>query len=137
MFIDIMFSVDFMCMFITTALDRHGHLVTDSVEIASIYMTTRRFYLDLLSLISIYNPARILGFTKMFRVQRLAQFINHLQVSPLLKTFFKMLKIIFYLFLLLHILGCFMWLVVKIRKNEVDYDGRSLRYIPPLDWVDY
>lgn len=30
-----------------------------------------------------------------------------------------------------------MWFVVKIKKDELDYDGRSLRYIPPLDWITY
>jgi flagellar biosynthesis regulator FlbT len=28
-----------------------------------------------------------------------------------------------------------MWFVVKIRKDDLDYDGRSLKYIPPLDWI--
>ena len=30
-----------------------------------------------------------------------------------------------------------MWFVVKIRRDDVDYDGRKLQYYPPLDWVDY
>jgi hypothetical protein len=100
-------------------------------------MSTKRFYVDLSSIISIYKPAKILGFTKMFRVARLGQFINLMKVSPLLKIFLKLLKLVFYLFLSVHILGCFMWFVVKIRQDAVDYDGRSLRYIPPIDWINY
>lgn len=30
-----------------------------------------------------------------------------------------------------------MWFVVKIKRDAIDYDGRSLMYYPPLDWVDF
>ena len=135
-FVEVSFALDFVAMFITSVVDSHGKNVTDSVDIAFIYMSSRRFYLDVMSLLSIYKPLRVLGFTKMFRVQRLAMFINRLKVAPLVKTFFKLLKLIFYLFLILHIMGCFMWLVVKQNKDEFE-DGRSLRYYPPLDWLDF
>jgi hypothetical protein len=122
-------------MFLTSVVDSRGHTVTNSIDIALIYMKSRRFYFDVMSLLAIYKPLRFLGFTKMFRVQRLAIFINRLNVEPLLKTFFKLLKLIFYLFLILHIMGCFMWLVVKQSKDEFE-DGISLRYYPPLDWIN-
>ena len=122
-------------MFLTSVVDSKGKHITNSIEIAFIYIKTRRFYFDVMSLLSIYKPLRILGFTKMFRVQRLATFINRLNVEPLLKTFFKLLKLIFYLFLVIHIMSCFMWLVVKQNKDEF-LDGISLRYYPPLDWIN-
>lgn len=66
--IDLCFFIDFVIMFFTSVVDHRGKIVTDSVEIALIYMSTRRFYLDLMSLVSIYGPFRLFGFTKMFRV---------------------------------------------------------------------
>jgi hypothetical protein len=100
-------------------------------------MSTKRFFIDFLSLVSIHKPVRILGFIKMLRVVRLTQYIRNMKVAPSMKTFFKLLKLVLFLFLYVHVVGCFMWYVIKIKKDDLDYDGRPLFYIPPLNYVSY
>lgn len=47
------------------------------------------------------------------------------------------MKLTFFLCLLVHFIGCFWYLVCKMNKDAVDQDGRSLRWYPPSDWVNY
>lgn len=54
-----------------------------------------------------------------------------------LKAFLNFMKLTFFLFLLVHFVGCFWFMVCSINKDSFDKDGMSLVWYPPTDWVNY
>ena len=140
--IDAIFLIDFVLMFFTSIVSKGGLEVKDSIQIASTYTSTLRFYLDFFALlgssvITNYVPQfRLFGFLKMTRVFRLKKIISMLNVSTETKSLLNLSKLIFYIFLYLHIIACQLWHVVSKNKDTV-IDGLSMEWYPPNYWVNY
>jgi hypothetical protein len=121
------FTIDIILGFITTVIDSRGKESYDSRLIYMIYTNTRRFYLDVLSLfgagiferISIYFAN--FGYIKMLRVFRLSDMIAKTNVDEATKAILKLLKLMFYLFFMLHVLGCYLWIAVGYNAPEKFY----------------
>ena len=53
------------------------------------------------------------------------------------KAILNLLKLTFYLYLIIHVIGCSWYIVTYANKDKVDADGRSLQWYPPLEWINY
>jgi|TARA_B110001450_G_C17289805_1_gene347004 hypothetical protein len=83
--VDCFFVVDIIVMFFTSFLDLNGKEVKDSLMIAKAYTTSRRFFTDFCSLLSIHPRLQLFGFLKMLRVFRLGTIIKRSTVAPIVK----------------------------------------------------
>lgn len=126
-FIDFVFLTDIILGFITTVTDSRGKESYDSRLIYLLYTSTRRFLLDVLSMlgsgvfVAINSNFASFGYIKMLRVFRLSDMIAKTNVDEATKAILKLLKIMFYLFFMLHVLGCYMWIAVCYNAPEKFY----------------
>lgn len=67
---------------------------------------------------------KVFGALKLIRVLRLNKIITILRSTEEIKAFLKLLKLIFFLAIYLHIYGCILWLIVNDKKI----------WIPPMDY---
>jgi hypothetical protein len=73
-FVDILFIVDMVLMFMTSFQDNKGQHITDQKEIAKNYMRTKRFIFDVLAILgtdvfSLINPVfKFFGLFKLTRI---------------------------------------------------------------------
>jgi hypothetical protein len=113
--VDVFFCVDLVLMFFTSYVSRQGLEIKTSLDIALNYIKQPRFYSDSLSLlgtevVSDHIPSlRILGILKVVRVLRLNQFIRNLKIGKETRQLLTLVKYIFFIYLWLHITGCFYW----------------------------
>ena len=136
--VDFVFIVDIIIMFFTSYLDIYsGKEVRDSIKIAKAYTSSRRFFTDFCSLLSLNENLQLFGFLKMLRVFRLGSIIKRSTAEPTVKQIAELLKISFYLILWLHVSGCFLWYVIKINKDQTDDEGTPLMWYPPLNWLNF
>jgi Ion transport protein len=101
--------------------------------IAKAYFMHGKFFLDVLSSIpfnSIESSSDflpILGMLKLFRVSRITSVIRNLNIRADTKAFLRMMWLIFFLFLYVHIIGCLWFYIVAadeswIPKKDMIYE---------------
>lgn len=141
--VDILFVVDMVLMFMTSYQDSKGKEVKSSYTIAGNYMKSVRFVADFLAclangFIAQFAPfLKIFGIFKIVRVFRLSRLIMKLNTHKEIKAMISMIKLTFYLFLLIHMLTC-AWYANCLRHVDViDETGRNLKWYPPTDWINY
>jgi hypothetical protein len=136
--VDFIFLLDIVLTFRTTFLDpARGEEITDPVEIAYQYVRKGPFYLDLVSslpfsdILSFAHNSEafaqildILGLLKLLRILRISKFIANLNSDASFKTFLKMLMLVLYTLVFLHLLAC-LWYVItsgsEIWKLNMDF----------------
>ena len=94
------------------------------------YIYSGRFGIDVLSTIPfdyVGGPEllAIMGLLKLTRLRRISTIIARLNVNEQIKALIKMAQLTFYLFLVIHIVGCIWFWVAK--QNE--------EWIPPYDFI--
>ena len=130
--VDILFILDIILMFMTSFQDRKGREELDSFVIACRYMSSYRFFTDVLSILGI-GPItnlvpvfKIFGVFKTIRVLRLSEYISKLNLHSLTKSVLNLIKLIIYLSLFLHMIACIWYMTVKQNADKFDETGRSL-----------
>lgn len=123
---DFSFIVDVIIGFRTTILiETSGQEITNCKEIAYSYLKGR-FWIDLLASIPIdflsfifqidsnkSSTFQLFGLLKLFRIFRLSKLITFLKLKDDMKMSLKLMKLIFFLFMYLHIVACIWFYLVK------------------------
>ena len=135
--IDCLFFVDLIVYFRTTFIhNKTGNEIIEPKEIAKSYLKGR-FWVDLLATIPFDTFAGIIigsesssflaifSLLKLVRVLRLNRIISIMKVGNEIKLSLKLGKLVFFLSMYLHWLGCFWYYLAKDNK----------KWIPPLDYV--
>lgn len=137
-FIDFFFLCDIIVNFRTTILNRTGEEVTSSIQIAVEYMKSR-FLIDFLATVPFDDIASIFisksqsfllstfGILKLVWVLWLSRIITFLNVRSDIKMSLKVFKIIFFLIIYLHCVGCCWFWIVSISETWLpsshEFDG--------------
>lgn len=123
-------------VFRTTYVDPYsGEEVLDGNMIAINYLKGR-FWIDLLATVPfdtiglLVAPGdtsylRAFGILKLVRITRLGRIIAYLNVAEDTKIMLKLMKLIFFLCMYIHLVGCAWYWMVQFDKE----------WIPPLDYV--
>mmetsp|Transcript_42068 Transcript_42068/g.64479 ORF Transcript_42068/g.64479 Transcript_42068/m.64479 type:complete len:205 (+) Transcript_42068:1109-1723(+) len=133
-----MFLIDMLLMLITSFLDhRRGREVLDSNEIIPNYLLSLRFVVDFLSVSADFIKIKLLSFVKMVRVMRINEVISRTILPIKTKAALRLGKLLFYLGLYLHVLGCLWFAICSVNANSEDATGFNLTWIPPFHYVNY
>lgn len=122
--IDIVFFIDFILMFFTTQQDNRGYEIKSHSAIAVLYVKSWRFKFDVLALLGINFISQIHPLLKIFqlfkatRVFRMGKVINNSQMNAVNKAIANIFKLVMFLFLYLHWVGCLMLMVVQINAPQ-------------------
>ena len=126
--------IDIFLTFRTTYIDSSGgDEVTEPKQIAILYLKGR-FWIDLLSTIpfelfmpttGVFSAVRLFGLLKAVRVTRLNRIINYMNVKDDVKMTLKLLKLVYFLLLYIHFVGCIWWYIIRDDKN----------WIPQMDYM--
>lgn len=131
-----MFFMDILIVFRTSYVNSYtGEEILYSNKIVWNYLFGR-FWIDLLATIpfdviglAIFGGStaglQLFGVLKLVRIARLSKIIAYLNVKEDFKLILKLIKLVFFLMMYLHLLGCTWFFIVK-QKEE---------WIPPLDYV--
>ena len=135
--IDFLFFMDIVVNFRTSFIhSKTGEEIFTKKEIIKNYLK-RRFWVDLLATIPfdtigslMFSSAntsllQLFSLLKLARVLRLSRIIAYLNVGNEIKMSLKLFKLVFFLLLYLHCLGCAWYLIVDQERD----------WIPPLDYV--
>ena len=134
--IDLLFAVDIFVMFRTTYIDSDtGEEVFSSKKIAINYLRGR-FWFDLFATIPfdtiielIFSQTskefQLFGVLKLIRIARLNKIVTYLNVKEDVKIGLKLVKLLFFLSIYFHILGCIWFYMINQQKQ----------WIPPLDTI--
>jgi CRP-like cAMP-binding protein len=122
--------LDIIQSFITTYLDKEGQEIWDKKQIAKSYIYEGMFMVDVISTIPFDyfggpELLAMLGLMKLARLGRISIIIARLNVNEQIKALIKMGQLTFYLYLVIHILGCIWFWIVKQNK----------KWIPPFDFI--
>lgn len=142
--IDFIFFIDIIICFRTIYLDDKGQEIFDNKMIAINYFKTS-FIIDVLATIPFdtilstneqYKVYKInikktggvpwvdlLGIFKLGRLLRLNDIISFMKATDDVKSSLKLIKLILFLFVYIHIFACFWWFMVNFDKV----------WIPPID----
>ena len=107
--VDVIFIIDVIIMFWTTFSNRKGKEVWNQGEIARNYVTTMRFYTDILAILggaaitSIFEDFKVLGLFKLSRILRIRAFVKTLNIDVETKTFISLVRLIIEVLLFIHI----------------------------------
>ena len=114
-----MFLIDIAICFNTAFFNTEGELVRTRQAIAIKYIFKGMFFVDFFSSIPYpligLSSLKFLKILKIARITRLTKVINKLEMEEDKKAFVKILKLIFELFLLMHLLGCMWYQVVMVE----------------------
>ncbi len=127
--IDFFFLLDIILTFRTTYIDRvSGDEISDPKKIALNYLKSW-FWIDLLATIpfdmifptdeGLWQILLLFGLLKVARVTRLGRIINFLKVKDDFKMTLKIFKLVFFLVLYIHFVGCGWYFIVKEPKNWI------------------
>jgi hypothetical protein len=125
--VDFVFVADIILGFFTSVTNRKGTESFDSMEIYEIYTSQFRFYADVLSVFgmsifaSIHSFFRAFGFFKLLRVFRLNGMIAKANIDEGTKALVNLLKLILYLLIYLHCVGCYMWIATGYNAPKQYY----------------
>lgn len=134
--INLFFAIDIFVVFRTSYVDPYtGIEVFDGKRIAIRYISGR-FWIDLLATIPfdtiglmIFGDStaglQLFGVLKLIRIARLSRIITYMNVKEDFKLTLKLTKLIFFLIMYLHLLGCAWYFLIKHDEE----------WIPPLDYV--
>jgi len=93
-------------------MDKQGKEVFQASMIFKKYVLSFRFLADFLAILgtgvvtSIVPNFKVFGIFKVVRILRLGTMITKMNVPEDVKALFNLVKLVFYLCLLLHVLGC-------------------------------
>lgn len=130
--IDMMFFFDMCWMFSTSHLNQKGQEIFNSILIAKNYIKSVRFLFDFFAILGTrlvtnkFPGLKIFGIFKMSRILRLGSIIGKLNIPEDVKAMLNLFKLTFYLYLVIHVIGCSWYIVTSVNKDKVDADGRSL-----------
>ena len=134
--IDLLFAVDIFVIFRTTYIDSDtGEEVFSSKKIAINYLRGR-FWFDLFATIPFDTIIELIfsqtskefqsfGVLKLIRIARLNKIVTYLNVKEDVKIGLKLVKLLFFLSIYFHILGCIWFYMINQQKQ----------WIPPLDTI--
>ena len=80
---------------------------------------------------------KIFKCAKIVRVIRIKAVIAKLNVPANIKAGINLVKLVFYLYLWIHIISCIWYFTILSNKDEFLAPGVSARWYPPSDWVNY
>lgn len=134
--INFCFIADILISFRTTFIDESTQEEVIKEKAIAIQYLKGRFWIDLLASIPFdylmflfssgntfyLNFFRLL---KLFRILRLSKLIAYLNLRNEIKSSLRIIKLMFFLILFLHCLGC-SWFFIAQQKEQ---------WIPPLDYV--
>ena len=127
--INAIFIIDIFVQFNTGFYNTEGEMIRDRKEIAARYIFKGMFVFDLLSSIPYdqlgLGAIKVLKILKITRISRLEPAINKMELDEVDKAIMKIFKTILILFLTMHCIGCFWFLLVT--ENQV--------WAPPLDFL--
>lgn len=138
-----MFILDMGLMFTTSYINSQGVEISNSPKIALQYLLSTRFLFDLFAVlgsgvITYFEPKmKVFGIFKLLRIVRLGTLIARLNFHEETKALLNLMKLTFFLCLLVHFSSCFWFLICKANKDMIDEDGRRLVWYPPTDFVNY
>lgn len=136
--IDIMFIADIVINFRTSVVDpKTGEDIYNGSIIAGHYLSGK-FWIDLLAsipfdIITIFFSEvdsgsftfQLFGLLKLVRILRLSRLITYMNLQDDVKMSLRLGKLIFFLIIYIHCVGCVWFFIVKQNEN----------WIPPLDYV--
>lgn len=134
--IDFIFFLDLIVNFRTTFIHKKtGNEIIEPKEIAIAYLKGR-FWIDLLATIPFDTFAELMfsqkgsllsifSLLKLVRVLRLNRIIQLMKVTNEVKLSLKLAKLVFFLSMYLHCLGCLWYYIVQDDE----------KWLPPLDYV--
>ena len=135
--IDFLFVVDILINFRTTFINpKTGDEISDPRAISRNYVKSR-FWIDLFATIPFDSigewiiqsdsvvALQLFGLLKLIRVLRLSRIIMYMNLREETKMGLKLAKLVFFLVMYLHCLGCLWFVIVKPFRE----------WIPPLDYV--
>ena len=131
--IDLVFIVDIILNFRTSYIDpTNGEEVLDPYKISRKYLTELRFYIDVLSTVPLDDFfgggilfLQFLGVLKIQRLARISKVIMNLNTSLQTKAAFKVVYLIFMMFMFIHVMGCAWYYMVE--NDEI--------WIPNMDFI--
>ena len=95
--------------------------------------------INLLQLIN--ESLSLFGFLKITRIFRIGTMIARSTYSVRQKAILNTLKLVLFLSIFLHLVGCFWYIVVKRNKDSfrtgIGYEDLPGKWYPPLDWINY
>lgn len=127
MIIDFTFVVDIGLMFFSSIMTKQGTESFYSDEIAHAYVSTTRFWLDILSVLGadVFKPIHpymaLFGMFKITRVLRIGEMIGQSTAEEAQKATLNLLKLILYLFLYLHIIACYWYIAINYNTGQIFY----------------
>ena len=133
--IDIIFLLDIFIVFRTTFINsNNGSEIVEPHSIAWNY-TKGQLTIDVLATIPLDSFTALFfansvyfqgfGILKLIRVLRLSRIISYMRVVETVKASLRLIKLIFYLILYVHCVGCAWFFTVKVHET----------WMPPLDYV--
>jgi len=128
--VDLAFLVDIIITFRSTFLSTDdGVEITDPMRIASNYITklVGGFFIDFISSVPLNDivvptltdsqgvsiALEVVGLLKIIRISKLATFIQNLNINTSVKVLLKMLQMVLYLVLSMHLIACLWFFLVK------------------------
>eukprot|EP00347_Sterkiella_histriomuscorum_P003990 403362169 len=135
--VDFCFFLDIIVVFRTTFSDlQSGEEVTDSKRLAKNYLKDR-FWIDFLAMIpldyitsvfldkNLSKKFLLFGLLKLVRVLRLNRIITYMNVKQDTKMTLKLIKLIFFLLMYIHLTGCAWFYLVNYQQT----------WVPPADYI--
>ena len=130
--IDLVFVLDIIINFRTTYIDPiNGEEILDPFLIAKKYLSDIRFVIDVLSTVPLADFfessgfLEFLGILKILRLMRIQSVIVNLNTSQETKAAFKVVYLIFTMFMYIHLMGCTWFYIVELDQV----------WIPNMDFI--
>lgn len=124
------YIIDIILNFLTSTVVNRTESF-DSKDIFDAYVKSPNFLIDTLSLISndiffwIGPFYKMFGILKINRVFRIKELIARSNADKPTKAFMNIMKLIFFLFIYLHLVGCFLWLAIETGSGKKYYRSYS------------
>lgn len=128
--------MDIVVSFRTTYVEKSTGDEIQDLKLIAINYLKGRFWIDLLATIPMDTigeaivggsvvALQVFGLLKLFRVLRLNRIITYLNTKEDMKMSLKLGKLVFFLVIYVHCIGCIWFLLVDLTKT----------WVPPLDYV--